>query len=607
MPGVGSRPWGLEIRSWKLEIGQRGYFWKDDCLKMNRDQYIHRLQKETFDLCIIGGGASGAGCALDAALRGLKVALIEKTDFAAETSSKSTKLVHGGVRYLEQAFKSLDFAQLRQVQHGLEERHIVLQNAPHLARPLALITPVFNWWENLYFSIGLKLYDWFASRKDNLPKSRRLSKSDTLRRMPGLTRKIHSAVLYYDGQIDDARYCLALVQSAAAAGAIVSNHLEVIGFQKNEAGKLSAALVKDHLSKEDFTIKSNLFLNCTGPFADRVRQLANPGLTPRIRPSKGVHVILPHATLDSGEALLIPETRDGRVVFAIPFESELLLGTTDDEYNDLDKEPALLGGEVDFLLETLQPFLEKQIDRRHIKAGFGGLRPLVAPPMRERNGSDPGTSTSGKDASPLPVGGAERATKSLLRDHEVEHDGASNLLSLLGGKWTTYRLMAKDAVDVACKLLDIRAECRTATHLLVGAEGWDNAFWKKIMTDFGFDADISQHLAQKYGTRAVIPATLAAEYAELAERLIPGFPYLKAEVIYAVREEMACTIRDFLARRIRLEITDWEAALDAAPRVAKLMGDELGWTTNRQSDAAAAYADLLKSFQKMADTDHTGK
>lgn len=553
---------------------------------MNRDQNIQRLQHEKYDLCIIGGGASGAGCALDAALRGLKVALVEKTDFAAETSSKSTKLIHGGVRYLEQAFKKLDFAQLRQVQHGLEERHIVLHNAPHLARPLALVTPVFHWWENLYFSIGLKLYDWFASRKDNLPGSRRLSKSETLRRMPGLTRKIHSAVLYYDGQLDDARYCLALVQSAAAAGAVVANHLEVLDFQKNQAGKLSAALVKDRLSGENFTIRSDLFLNCTGPFADRIRLLANPGLIPRIRPSKGVHVVLPHATLASEEALLIPETKDGRVVFAIPFEGKLLLGTTDNDYTDLDKEPLLYAGEVDYLLETLQPFVEKQIDRTQIKAGFGGLRPLVA------------------SLHPSIRPSANHHTKSLLRDHEVEHDTTSNLLSLLGGKWTTYRLMAKDAIDTACKLLNVGAECRTAAHLLFGAEGWDNTFWKKIMTDFGFDADISQHLAQKYGTQAQAPAQLAAGNAGLAERLVPGYPYLKAEVVYAVREEMACTLRDFLARRIRLEITDWKAAMDAAPVVATLMGKELGWTVGRQSDEAAAYAELLKSFQKMADTDH---
>ncbi len=575
---------------------------------MNRSENIQRLHNEEFDLCIIGGGASGAGCALDAALRGLKVALVEKTDFAAETSSKSTKLVHGGVRYLEQAFKNFDFAQLRQVRHGLNERHIVLKNAPHLARPLALVTPVFSWWENLYFSIGLKLYDWFASGKDNLPKSRRLSKAATLRRMPGITRKIHSAVLYYDGQLDDARYCLALVQSAAEAGAVVVNHSEVIDFQKNETGKLIAAKVHDLTHHSSFIIKSRLFLNCTGPFSDQIRLLANPELSPRIRPSKGVHVVLPHATLGSDDALLIPKTKDGRVVFAIPFEGELLLGTTDDDYSDLAKEPVLGSREADFLLETLQPFLKEKIDKQQVKSGFGGLRPLVNPsPDPSPEGRGGSALNAPKGATPLPSGEGSGVglTKSIVRDHEVEYDPTSNLLSLLGGKWTTYRLMAKDAVDAACDLLDISAQCGTETHQLVGAKGWDSDFWKKIQADYGLEADISQHLAQKYGTRARRVAEIVKHNPVLSERVLPGFPYLKAEVIYAVREEMACTVRDFLARRVRLEITDWQAAWAAAPIVANLIGKELGWTEKRCEAEGATYQKLLENFKNQADGNHS--
>ncbi|MCK6694966.1 MAG: FAD-dependent oxidoreductase, partial [Thermoanaerobaculia bacterium] len=216
----------------------------------DRKESLHRLQTETFDLCIIGGGASGAGCALDAALRGLKVALVEKTDFGAETSSKSTKLIHGGVRYLEQAFKKLDFGQLRQVRHGLEERRHLLANAPHLARPLALLTPVFSWWEGLYFRIGLWLYGRFAADKDALPASRWLGKKETLRLLPGLTGRLHSAVLYYDGQLDDARYCLALIQSAAEAGAAVVNHAEITGFEKSADGQLHAAFLQDRLQPD---------------------------------------------------------------------------------------------------------------------------------------------------------------------------------------------------------------------------------------------------------------------------------------------------------------------------------------------------------------------
>ncbi|HRI60159.1 MAG TPA: FAD-dependent oxidoreductase, partial [Saprospiraceae bacterium] len=573
---------------------------------MNREANLQRLQNEAFDLCIIGGGASGAGCALDAALRGLKVALIEKTDFAAETSSKSTKLIHGGVRYLEQAFKKLDFAQLRQVRHGLEERHIVLQNAPHLARPLALITPVFHWWENLYFSIGLALYGWFASGKDNLPKSRRLSKAETLRKIPGLTGKIHSAVQYYDGQLDDARYCLALVQSAAEAGAVVVNHLEVVDFQKDEVGQLLAAKVNDTIHSRpnagfhfvqhsSFIIQSKLFLNCGGPFADKIRLLANPALAPRIRPSKGVHVVLPHAVLGSDEALLIPKTKDGRVVFAIPFEGEVLLGTTDGDFEDIDKEPVLEAREVDFLMETLQPFLKEPIEKKYIKAGFGGLRPLVISTTQQLNNSTDNQINNS----------TIQQTKSLLRDHEVEHDPVSNLFSLLGGKWTTYRLMAKDMVDAVCNNLGIQAACSTETHTLVGGKGWDGDFWKKISAKYGFDPDISQHLALKYGVLAHAPADLAVEHPVLAERILPGFPYLKAEVVYAVREEMACTLRDFLARRIRLEITDWEAAIKAAPVVAAIMGSTLGWTADQQQNELAGYTDLLEQFKAQANGNHT--
>ncbi len=554
---------------------------------MNRAENIRLLAQEEFDLCIIGGGASGAGCALDAALRGLKVALIEKTDFASETSSRSTKLVHGGVRYLEQAFKNLDFAQLRQVRHGLEERRIMLQNAPHLAHPLGLITPVFSWWEGFYISVGLKLYDWFSSSRrqppgkhgeHGLPPSRWISKQETLQMMPGLSTRIHSAVLYYDGQMDDARYCLALVQSAAELGAVVVNHLEVIGFQKDNAGKLAAAIVEDQIEKSQaFEIKAHQFLNCTGPFADSVRQLANPALAPRIRPSKGVHLVLPLEILNSDKAMLIPKTRDGRMVFAIPFESNILLGTTDEPYAQLGKEPVLEAEEVDFLLETLQPFIAQKIEKNQVRAGFGGIRPLLSPPLKGRQGG---------------------ATKSLLRDHEVDRDTNSGLISLLGGKWTTYRLMARDAVDAVCRELNILVACQTENHRLAGAEGFEFDFWKKIQAEFGFDQDICQHLAAKYGVRATVPAALAAGNPELSERILPNFPFLKAEIVYAAREEMALTLRDFLARRIRLEIMDWEDTKLATPIVAKWMGKILGWSASEQKARADDYIALLDSFIK---------
>lgn len=554
---------------------------------MNRDKHLQRLRTEVFDLCIIGGGASGAGCALDAALRGLKVALVEKTDFAAGTSSRSTKLVHGGVRYLEQAFKNLDLAQLRQVRHGLEERHLLLANAPHLAHPLALLTPVFHWWEGLYLRIGLWIYDWFSAQYDALPNSRWLSRDEAMQRMPGLSPNIHSAVLYYDGQLDDARYALALVQSAATAGATVANHLEVTDFQHNPQGKLQSVSLRDDLTGESFTVQSRLFLNCTGPAADLIRRLANPQLPTRIRPSKGVHVVLPANILGSTDAMLIPKTPDGRMIFAIPFGGQLLLGTTDQDYLDPAQEPVLEAMEADFLLNTLQPFVAEKLDKHLVRAGFGGLRPLIIEPAETVFAGDINSHILKKSKS----------TKRMLRDHEVENDPVSGLLSLLGGKWTTYRLMARDAVDAACDLLNCQASCTTAEHQLVGAAGFVPEGWQKIGRDYGFDVAVARHLHRNYGSQAGRVVELTRLQPELAARLHPDFPFIQAEIVYTVRYEMACILRDFLARRIRLEILDWQAVQQIIPVVADVMGKELGWSTQEISAAGHSYFTLVQDFR----------
>ncbi|MCC7507383.1 MAG: FAD-dependent oxidoreductase [Saprospiraceae bacterium] len=560
---------------------------------MQRQTHLHRLRTETFDLCIIGGGASGAGCALDAALRGLKVALVEKNDFAAETSSRSTKLIHGGVRYLEQAVKKLDFGQLRQVKHGLEERHILLTNAPHLARPLPLLTPVFSRWEGWYYSLGLKLYDWFAARKDTLPKSRLLSRREALERMPGLNRRIQGAVLYYDGQMDDARYCLALVQSAAAAGAAVVNHVSVSGFDFDDAGRLTGAGLTDHLSEagqtESFTIKARLFLNCTGPFSDHIRQMANPALPVRIQASKGAHIAIPQtvfalpaspAPRESSNnpipktqlpALLIPKTPDGRVVFLVPYGQHMLLGTTDEPCPDIGQEPRAERRELDFLLETLSPYLSRTPAAETATAGFAGLRPLIR-------------------------AGGRADTKSLLRDHEVEHDARSGLYSLLGGKWTTYRLRARDAVDAVCRELGVQAECRTAAHRLAGAGELRAGELAERASRYGIDATVVHHLLQYYGDNSPAVIELVESDESLARPLVAGFPFIRAEVVWAARSEMACTLRDVLARRLRLEIADWQASGDAAPGVAAILARELGWPEEREKLERDKYRALLADF-----------
>lgn len=542
---------------------------------MNRITSIERLKTEEFDICIIGAGASGAGCALDAVLRGYKVALIDRKDFASETSSKSTKLIHGGVRYLEQAFKKLDFGQLKQVRHGLEERHIVLNNAPHLARPLPLLTPVGSWLEGLYFSVGLMMYDSFATN-DSLPKSKWLNKKEVLARMPTLNpKKVHSAVLYYDGQLDDARYCLALVQSAAENGAAVANYVTATGFEYNDEGKLNAIHVTDKVNDESLTIRARLVINCTGPFSDKIRLMANALLPERIRPSKGVHVVLPYDTLNSDHAMLIPKTADGRVVFAIPFEGATMVGTTDTESNGLDGESALNIDERQYLADTLNPYLAEPIDINKLKAGFGGLRPLLS--------AEPG-----------------KSTKSLLRDHEVEIDETTGLVSLLGGKWTTYRLMAKDTLDQVDGIFRKKSTCTTDSHILAGGENYVFESWKELQSMFALPEEVCQHLVRKYGSRAKLLCELTLEDASLKQLLHPGYPYIRAEVVYAARKEMAICPRDFLARRIRLEITDWRATLACLPVVTDLMAAELNWSTAQRDDQVAAYTSQLNNFMNEA-------
>lgn len=543
---------------------------------MKRSDHLEQLRTEEFDCLVIGGGASGAGCALDSVLRGYKTALVEKTDFAAETSSKSTKLIHGGVRYLEQAFKNFDFAQLTQVRHGLEERHTVLKNAPHLARPLALVTPVFSWIEGLYFTIGLTIYGWFASGKDTLPGSKWLSKAEVKKRLPRLSDRVHSAVMYYDGQLDDARYCLAIAQTAAAKGGTVANHMEVTGFERDEKGRLTAALATDLRSGEQLRIRAKVFINCTGPFADHIRLMANPEVAERIRPSKGVHAILPHDVLGGDDALLIPKTPDGRVVFAIPFQGKLMLGTTDDDYENLAKEPTLDKREVDFLLETLNPYLDEAAQPEQVGAGFGGLRPLIA--------ADP-----------------SEGTKGLVRDHEVEYDQNSSLVSLLGGKWTTYRLMAKDTIDfVEERLLGEQRPCRTDEQILVGGDNFNANNWQTLQEKTQLPEHVCQHLNQHYGSAAAQLVAVLAENDAWREPLHEQYPYLAGEVVYAARYEMACTVRDFLARRIRLEILDWDVAQQVANKVAQALGTELGWDDAQVKKEAEAYSSLVQQFRAEA-------
>ncbi len=542
---------------------------------MHRPAHLHHAQTELFDVCVVGGGATGAGVALDAALRGLKVCLIERDDFAAQTSSKSTKLIHGGVRYLEQAFKGLDWDQFKLVRKALWERRYLLQNAPHLTRPLALLTPCGSWFERFYYGTGLKLYDALAGRH-NLAPSRQLSTAEALQRIPSLRKKgLRGAVLYYDGQLDDARFALALVKTAAQRGATVLNHAEAVEFGKTPDGRLQTLTICDTLSGELLTVKSRVFVNATGPFADGLRHLANPTLPPRMRVSKGVHLILPKAVLNGDTALLVPKTDDGRVMFLIPWQDHVLVGTTDTEAT-LHDDPALQQAEVTYLLDYVRRYLDVSVSPDDVLGGFAGLRPLLQ--------ADPTAST-----------------KALVRDHEVEVDGASGLVSIMGGKWTTYRLMAQDTVDECLRqLAESPRPCQTQHHRLAGAEEFTADGGQHLAQSHALPVDVAQHLWKKYGTEAGKVANLARQQPKLAERLASGQPFLAAEVVYVMREEMALTLPDVLARRLGLEWLDWQAAEQALPAVAALLTAELGWTEVQTAEALRAYRQRLEKLRVVA-------
>ncbi len=543
---------------------------------MNRPTTLARLRTELFDICVIGGGGTGAGCVLDATTRGLNAALIEQDDFGSVTSGTSTKLIHGGVRYLEQAVKTFDPKQLTMVRKGLHERRTLLQIAPHLCHPLALLTPCANVVEGLYYYIGLKVYDWLAGTRRLAP-SRYLGRAAALKQFPAFDEKtLHSAVLYYDGQFDDLRLNLALIQTAASRGAAVANHLRAEAFQHNAAGKLQAVQVRDKLTDEVFTIRATVFVNATGTRADTLRQSASAAQPPRLRASKGAHAVLPMSAMPStGAALLVPKTADGRVLFAIPWRNHWLIGTTDTEADPHDK-PCLLPDEAEYLIEHVNKMVGGKLAITEVTGGFAGLRPLLQ--------ADP-TADS----------------RSLVRDHEVETDPTSSLVSIMGGKWTTYRVMAEDTIDACCTQLGQPRPCATETLTLHGSDGFSTEFGTHFRENHPtLEVDIATHLVDTYGTRAPAITSLMAAQPTLSERLVEQYPFVKAEVLYALREEMALTLPDMLMRRIRLGLVNWGATLEALPTVATLMAAELSWSATEQATYQASFQQHIEWLMEQA-------
>jgi glycerol-3-phosphate dehydrogenase len=529
-----------------------------------RKAVLEGIKGKSFDVCIIGGGATGASCALDAQLRGLKTVVIEAGDFASGSSTASTKMAHGGVRYLQEAVNDLDINQYNLVDAALRERLLMLRNAPHLTKTIEFLVPCFSSFEKIYYGLGMKMYDWISGKASLLP-SRVLTREEALFRMPSMQEKnLVGAVAYADGQFDDARYGLALIETFSGAGGAALNYAKVSALAKDESGKLASATIVDWPSQESFEVRARAFINATGPFSDVIRQIASSGVPTRMRPSKGVHILLPLDDFSEIDALLVPKTEDGRVIFAVPWGGRLLIGTTDTEYKPGD-EMVVTSEEIEYLLRQINPYLNSPLKAEHVVSGYAGIRPLVAA-----------------------AGVAD--TKKLIRDDEVEFDAASGLISVLGGKWTTHRLMGEEAIDKVQEYLsDAHSPSVTAEKLLAGADGYQRDYWQTLANEFALPVPTARHLAHKYGSLAPEVLELAKSDQSLALPLVDGAAPIRAQVIYALREEMATTMEDVLGRRIGLELFDWRLAIQAAPAVASLLSHELGWSSQQEQTALEKY------------------
>ena len=542
---------------------------------MNRLKNIASLDATEFDVCIIGGGATGAGCALDASQRGLKTILIEKDDFAAGTSSKSTKLFHGGVRYLEKAVMQRDAEQFRMVYKSLHERKTLINNAPHLAHPIALLTPCFKWWEGFYYSIGLKIYDLLAG-STNLKSSQWLNKKQAVERIPNLkTENLKSAVLYYDGQFDDIRYTLELVKTAAELGCTIINHIAAEIFSFDENGKLCAVSVLDTIGERNYNLKAKIFVNATGTGADTIRLKANPNLYKRMRVSKGAHLVLPYEAMPTETALLIPKTDDGRVIFLLPWNKKILVGTTDEEQQLTEQESTLNNADVKYLLDYTVRYLNTPIDAKIVRAGFSGLRPLLQ--------------------------AASNNTKDLVRDHEVEVDADSGLISIMGGKWTTFRLMAKDTLDVVEQRLNKSiTPCNTQNLVLVGGRNYNPNGYLNLATKYKVPEFIAKRLHKRYGIKASKILDITISDPSLRRSIVPGSPVICAEVVYTIIHEMGVSLRDVVARRLGLEFTSWKYAYQSSYAVANIMQDILRFNGEEKKRMVDEYQQTLELWSMQA-------
>jgi glycerol-3-phosphate dehydrogenase len=517
---------------------------------MNRQKIIsdtERISEEGWDVIVIGGGATGLGVALDATTRGYRTLLLEQSDFSKGTSSRSTKLVHGGVRYMAQG-------DLLLVMEALNERGILLRNAPHLTFNQEFIIPVYTRFDALLYTAGLKFYDLLAGRL-SMGRSYFINRNETIKRLPFLRKKgLKGGVVYHDGQFDDSRLALELANACVDKGGSVLNYYSVTGFLKDESGKITGVTARDEITGKESRFRSKIVINATGIFADQVARLDNADLQPTIRPSQGVHIVLSRSFLGSDSAVMIPKTDDGRVLFAIPWYGEVVVGTTDTPVDDISLEPVALEREIDFILDTAARYIEKPLSRKDILSVFAGLRPLAA---------DPGNTGS---------------TKEVSRRHKITIT-RSGLLSIVGGKWTTYRRMAEETLDKAISrgFLEKR-KCVTRDIRL-----------SPLQSGSGDRFSI-------YGSGAVEIRRMISADPSLGEPLDPRLPYNRAEMIWICRNEMPLAIEDVLARRTRALVLNAGASADLAPLVADIMAFESGYDDSWKKSQVASYRELVKKY-----------
>ncbi len=505
----------------------------------SREIFLQQLNSsaQPFDIIIIGGGATGLGCAIDSATRGYKTLLIEGCDFTKGTSSKSTKLVHGGVRYLEQG-------DILMVREALKERGILLKNAQHVAHSLEFVIPVYKWWQKYYYGIGLKVYD-LLSGKYSIGKSTLLNKKKVLEKLPNIKPEgLAGGISYFDGQFDDSKLAINMMQTFIDKGGIALNYAYFTDFIKNENGKIEGIHFYDVLGKKNYQLAAKAVINATGVFADEIMHKDNPDALSKILPSQGTHIMLPLDFLPSQSALMIPKTTDGRVLFGIPWNNYLLLGTTDTPVDHISLEPKPLEEEIEFILQNAQAYLNEKPQRSDILSVFAGLRPLFS-------------STS------------KVATKKVSRSHHLEVY-ISGLVNILGGKWTTYRKMAQDAVSAAAKEGNLTAVTCTTENVLLN--GWDKEkeTWKQ------------KQIAQD---------------ASLGLKLHKHYEYTWADVLWSMQFEMAETVEDILARRLRILFYNANDAKQIAPELAIFMAKNANKSQNWEKEQIIAFDEVVNNYK----------